>query len=154
MSIHYELLIKKMQCLELENTIMSIIGRSNGFYAFYSSSLFKFKNKKEAFDYCNHYYKEMFGTYRYTDFEDFQKHHQINKVSSVVDNPLEILEREYLLSWFKNQGFNTFTSFKAVILHFYPVISESTLYEFWQSKSLDAETQKYVGYVKQIIGKI
>lgn len=151
MSMYHELLAKTIKSLEQENLIMVLIGSPEGFYNFYNRSRWEFKNGKDCFDYCNQYYKGVFGRFLYSDFEEFQKENQLKQVPK--NTSIEILERKYLLTWFKSKGFNTWTSFKALVMHYYPATAESVLYDFWQNKTVDAETQKNVGYVKQIIGE-
>jgi len=135
-----------------------------GFYKFYFYNLHLYGNRETCFYYCNLYFKQQFGCDRYTSYSDFKEGMNLRYISNkpqkkiqlqpdLNKDALQILEREYLLSWFKSKGFNTWTSFKALVMHYYPLTVESFLYEFWQSKSFDAETQKNVGYVKQIIGE-
>lgn len=150
MSMYHELLAMKIKTLEQANIIIRLIGNPKGFYNLYSCSLWKFKTKKECFEYCNQYYKDFFGSFLYSDFEEFQKENQLKP--EVPQTAHEILEREYLISWFKSKGFNSFTAFKAIVLHYYPEIYEETLFVFWNYKS-DSEVAKYVNYVKQIIGE-
>jgi len=151
MSIYHDLLANKIKLLELQNEMMRILSTSKGFDVFYASAVFQFETKIEAFDYCNQFYKGMFGDFRYSNYQEFIKRN--SSASCSEPSSVEIMEREYLLAWFKGKGFNTWTSFKALVTHYYPLTVESFLYEFWQNKPVDAETQKNVGYVKQIIGE-
>jgi hypothetical protein len=142
------ILRNRIQILEQGNLILKILSTKNGFHGFYTSCLRDFKTDKERFDYCNQYFKEISGVYKYESFEEF-KGIQIPKTNH---NNLESLERDYLISWFKSKGFNSFTAFKAIVLHYYPEIYEETLFVFWNYK-IDTEVAKYVNYVKQIIGE-
>lgn len=149
--MHQELLAEKIKSLEKEVLILRLIGSPKGFYNFYNCSRWEFKSGKDCFEYCNQYYNKVFGRFLYSDYEEFQKDNQLKP--AVKNNSIQVIEREYLLAWFKSKGFNTWASFKALVMHYYPLTVESFLYEFWQSKSFDSETQKNVGYVKQIIGE-
>jgi hypothetical protein len=47
---------------------------------------------------------------------------RFNKPLVHYSTPSDTKERDYLLAWFKYKGFDTWTSFKALILHYYLIL--------------------------------
>jgi len=143
----------------VEGEIQSVFG----FYKFYFANLQFYSNQETCFKYCNQYFKNLFGYDRYDDFSQFRgeihglpirlKSQQVQVKVSEQSSSIEIMERDYLLAWFKSKGFNSWTSFKALVMHYYPLTLENQLYSFWKSESIVPEVMKNVGYVKQIIGE-
>jgi hypothetical protein len=128
-----------------------------GFYKFYYANLGFYPDRKTCFDFCNFYFKDQFGYYRYNSFDSFSGNAGVeNKaVANVLEKPtnlLQCLEREFLLSWFRQCGFDTWTSFKAIVLHSYPEVTEVKLLEFWKNTAIDAKVLIRVNHVKQILG--
>jgi hypothetical protein len=129
------------------------IQSSYGFFRFYFSNLHFYPNQQVCFDYCNAYFKAQFGYYRYDSYEAFKGgKNKVISFSSEPKNPLQSLEREFLIAWFKQCGFDTWTSFKAIVLHHFPEVTEIKLLEFWQNTAIDAHVLIRVNHVKQILG--
>lgn len=73
-------------------------------------------------------------------------------MSQLRMSPKDVLEREFLIAWFKQCGFDTWTSFKAIVLHHFPDITEKKLLDFWQNIDIDSHVLIRVNHVKQILG--
>jgi hypothetical protein len=140
--------------LESGNKLMEKFQTTKGFYEVYNDDLCHHELPELAFKSCNYAHFRLFGYYRFNNsFDDFLK---------VIDNrltisqqkmsPKEVLEREFLIAWFKQCGFDTWTSFKAIVLHHFPEVTEIKLLEFWQNTAIDAHVLIRVNHVKQILG--
>lgn len=132
------------------------IQSSYGFFRFYFSNLSFYPNQQVCFDYCNAYFKAQFGYYRYDSYESFKGGRDKVIVFSPVSHQKILskdeLEREFLLSWFKACGFDTWTSFKAIVLHHFPEVTEVKLLAFWQNTAIEQQVLIRVNHVKQILG--
>lgn len=151
MSLQNLLLYQKIKMIESQNAIMKMISTRKGFNAFYDSSMWQFKTPVACFNYCNSCFFDLFGSLKYESFEAFLQDNKKPVVSYAT--PSDTKERDYLLAWFKYKGFDTWTSFKALILHYYPDINERDLLNFYKGIAIDSNTLKGVGYTKQIIGE-
>lgn len=140
--------------LESGNKLMEKFQTTKGFYEVYNEELQRHELPDVAFASCNCAHKELFGYYRFNNsFDGFLK---------VIDNrlslsqqkmsPKDVLEREFLIAWFKQCGFDTWTSFKAIVLHHFPEVTEIKLLEFWQNTAIEKQVLIRIGHVKQILG--
>ncbi len=59
--------------IEKQNEQMRELSTRKGFYAAYFVALKTAKSNKEAFDNVNETYHELFGNYRYSDWNSFKK---------------------------------------------------------------------------------
>ena len=59
--------------IEKQNEQMRELSTRKGFYAAYFVELKTAKSNKEAFDTVNETYHELFGNYRYSDFNTFKR---------------------------------------------------------------------------------
>jgi hypothetical protein len=59
--------------LEKENSEMKILFTKNGFFKEYFKKLKTAKNNIEAFNEINERYHELFGKYRYSDYNTFKR---------------------------------------------------------------------------------
>lgn len=59
--------------LEKENELMKKLSTTTGFYGEYFKELKTAKSNKSAFDNINEIYHELFGEYRYSDWNSFKK---------------------------------------------------------------------------------
>jgi len=57
--------------IEKENEKLRLLSTQSGFYAEYFKQLKTAKSNKEAFDIVNNEYNELFGSYRYSDYNSF-----------------------------------------------------------------------------------
>lgn len=62
-------------------------------------------------------------------------------------------QRTCIVAVFKTWGFGDWFTFKKIILHFYPQVSENELYEFYTGLVVRQDVLKYVYYVYQIFQK-
>jgi hypothetical protein len=152
-----------------ENHHFNIVGEIQsafGFYKFYFANLQFYSKQETCFQYCNQYFKNQFGYDRYDSWEEFRgeigfrpmKPKLVKNIIPVIDSvsatsPIEIMEREFLISWFKHKGFDTWTSFKALVMHYYPALAERDVLNFWKGDTVVSDVLKCVSYVKQIIGE-
>lgn len=120
-----------------------------GFYYMYQESLASSGNSAEnTFECVNIQYRLLFGSKRYESYADFQRFCvKRGLVASDV-----ALTADFLKQWFIIKGFDTWVSFKPLMLHYYPKINEDHLLAFWEAKYFEPETVKLVDFVKQIIG--
>lgn len=132
--------------LKVKNKWMSYLAGS-GFLKLYIQKYEASRNPEGSFEYCNNQYMLVFGQLRYDDYEHFLKANFLKTSDS------DIMQRDYLLSFFKEVGFDSWESFSPLILHYYPQITVEKLYLFYQCRFLDKNTLKLVDFVRQIIGK-
>ena len=139
--------------LEAENKLMKRLSTLRGFYEIYNEELHRHGSPDLAFSECNINYRRLFGQYCYKSFESFLTDVKTNlTLAQIKISPKEALEREFLLAWFKECGFDTWTSFKAIVRHHYPEVTEVKLLEFWQNTAIDPLVLLRVNYTKQILG--
>lgn len=117
----------------------------NGFVLLYSELVEKGQNPKKAFDFCNNQYAVFCGNPKYKTFEAFLSANFSSKDSDKK-------HRDYLLSYFKENGFDSWESFSPLILCYYPQVTAEKLLLFYEGKQLDKEVLKHVDFVRQIIG--
>jgi hypothetical protein len=141
---------KEIEFLKAQNAIMDSISTSEKFFNFYFFNLKNFRNQESCFTYCNELYRNHFGSYRYESFEQFKNLPEYNEKQS--SSKVDKLEYQFLMALFKNKGFDTWISFKALVLHYYPEITEKRLSQFYHNEAIDAEVLKKVEWVRQIIG--
>ncbi|MCG9792512.1 hypothetical protein [Flavobacterium algicola] len=131
-----------------------------GFYKFYFANLHFYAKREDCFKYCNLYFREQFGYNRYDSWEEFfgvigvrpMNRKAVKITTPIVDClSVEKMERNFLIALFKQKGFDTWTSFKAIVMHYYQA-DETKLMAIWKGGLIDPETLKYVDYVRQIIG--
>ncbi|MGQ7945044.1 hypothetical protein [Flavobacterium sp. WC2509] len=145
--------LNHIKFLESQNKLMIKLATPKGFYELYNIELQKYGSPDLAFRICNVEYRRLFDTYRYDSFESFLVDIKKNlSVSQLKMSPKDVLEREFLLAWFKQCGFDTWTSFKAVVLHYFPEVTEVKLLAFWQNTAIEAQVLIRVNHVKQILG--
>jgi len=137
------------------------IESSFGFYKFFFANLRFYQNIEQCFEYCNIYFREKFGYYRYENYAKFRScvvGSSAKKTKLIPFEPLpifsnlDILEREFLMAWFQHNGFDSWESFKAIVIYYYSEVTEKKLREFYSNTTIDSEVLLKVGYVKQIIG--
>lgn len=139
--------------LESQNKLMIKLSTLKGFYELYNEDLQRHGCPDLAFYICNVEYRQLWGKYRYDCFESFLADVKKNlTISQQKMSPKDVLEREFLLAWFKQCGFDTWTSFKAVVLHYFPEVTEVKLLAFWQNTAIEAQVLIRVNHVKQILG--
>jgi hypothetical protein len=144
------LLIKQYQAREIEflivqNQLMNKLSTKRGFLDFYNENLKDYASAETCFAMCNKVYKDLFGTDRYSSYGEF------NTQNGNL-NSLDGLARTYLLAWFKECGFDSWSSLKAIVLHYYPEVTEVKLKDLWDCKIIDREVLTKLEWVKQIIG--
>lgn len=140
---------KEIEFLETQNSAMRSMSTTKKFFDFYFLNLKNFRNQESCFKYCNEFYHSLFGGYRYESFEQF-KNLSATRFQSLSHQ--DKLEYQFLMALFKNKGFDTWVSFKALVLHYYPEITEKRLSQFYHNEAIDAEVLKKVEWVRQIIG--
>ena len=150
MSANHNYLANKIQFIEAENAVMRSMSTTKKFFDFYVLKLASFKNEESCFKYCNDFYHSLFGCYRYESFEHFKKLTTYKTLQSL--SAVDRLEYQFLMALFKSKGFDTWVSFKALVLHYYPEITEKRLLQFYSGEAIDAEVLKKVEWVRQIIG--
>lgn len=139
--------------LESETKLMRKLSTVKGFYELYNENLQRHGSPDLALMLCNNEYKQRWGKNRYNSFESFLEDiDSCLTISQQKMSPKDVLEREFLIAHFKMCGFDTWTSFKAVVLHYYPEITEVKLLEFWQNTAIEANVLICVNRVKQILG--
>ncbi|RZJ33733.1 MAG: hypothetical protein EOO51_12640 [Flavobacterium sp.] len=62
----------RLEKLEKQNQLMRQLSTRDGFYAKYFEEIPKAKTNEEAFNTLNDLYFELFGEYRYSDFDSFK----------------------------------------------------------------------------------
>jgi hypothetical protein len=145
--------IAYIKFLEAENKLMIKLASTRGFYELYNQELYKHGSPELAWYECNAKYYKIFGYYRYDSFESFLLviKEKLTPAQQKM-SPKEVLEREFLITWFKQCGFDTWTSFKAIVRHHYPEVTEVKLLEFWQNTAIDPIVLIRVNHTKQILG--
>lgn len=138
-------LIKKVDYLTIKNDVMKCFA-ADGFLTLYNEYIKQGASSKEAYDVCSSNYEYFFGKPRYSSYQVFLNNNFTDKDS---DKKLRI----YLLSYFKEKGFDSWASFKPLIICYFPQVTSEKLLLFYNGKQLDKEVLKYVDYVRQIIGK-
>jgi hypothetical protein len=140
--------------LTAQNNLMRFIGNPNGFRDVYLDYLKKGYKSLDAYELTENMYKMLFGSGRFETYLDFLKRYNGNDLNFTTQNVLavQLMERDYLLAWFKSKGFDTWTSFSALIMHYYPGTVKSELLSLWKLQHVYPDVLKNVGYVKQIIG--
>jgi len=132
------------------------IHSSLGFYEFYFENLKYYPDRKSTFDFCNAFFKNQYGFYRYRNWDAFfgmsNNGSEIAAFVPVREKTLGEKQRDYLLTYFKNKGFDSWVSFKPLILCHFPEVDPAVLLLFYNGKSLDKEVLKYVDFTRQIIG--
>jgi hypothetical protein len=135
-----------IKVLELENIAMRRLASEQGFIDLVNDHIKFCGSEESAFNYVNAWYKRLLiYDSRYPSFKSYIE-------TKKLTNPLQSLEREFLLSWFRQCGFDTWTSFKAIVLHHYPEVTEKKLLEFWKNTAIDTNVLIRVNHVKQILG--
>lgn len=148
-----EYTLSYIEFLKSQNKLMIKLSTPKGFYELYNEDLQRHGSPDLAFCICNLEYRKIWGEYRYDSFESFLVDMKKNlTVSQLKISPKSVLEREFLIAWFKQCGFDTWTSFKAIVLHHFPEVTEKKLLEFWQNIAIDAHVLIRVNHVKQILG--
>lgn len=145
MSLIEEYQAREIEFLKIQNKVMIRLSTKRGFLDFYNENLKDCASAETCFAMCNIIYKDLIGTVRYSSFGEF------NTQNGNL-NSLDALARTYLLAWFKECGFDTWEALKAIVLHYYPEVTEVKLLDFWNCKVLDREVLTKLEWVKQIIG--
>lgn len=145
MSLIKEYQAREIEFLKVQNQIMTKLSKPRGFLDFYNENLKDYASAESCFAMCNILYKYLFGTFRYSSYGEFNT--QYGNLNS-----LDALARTYLLAWFKECGFDNWEALKAIVLHYYPEVTESKLKDFWDCKAIDREVLTKLEWVKQIIG--
>lgn len=145
MSLFEQYLAREIEFLKTQNEIMTKLSTKRGFLDFYNENLKDHASPETCFSMCNMIYKNLFGMFRYSSYADF------NKLNGNLKS-LDLLARTYLLAWFKECGFDNWEALKAIVLHYYPEVTESKLKDFWDCKVIDREVLTKLEWVKQIIG--
>lgn len=135
--------VKIAYLTEKDEMIKLFLG--SGFVRLYSELVEKGQNPKKAFDFCNNQYAVFCGNPKYKTFEAFLSANFSSKDSDKK-------HRDYLLSYFKENGFDSWESFSPLILCYYPQVTAEKLLLFYEGKQLDKEVLKHVDFVRQIIG--
>lgn len=132
-----------------------------GFFKFYFENLKMYPDKATCFAYCNEYFYLKYGYYRYNNYNEFAGGSV--KVSSQLSAALlsevnssikasDVKLREFLMILFKEKGFDSWVSFRPLVLHYYPQIHPDKLKSFYNGSECDKEVLKLVDFVRQIIG--
>ena len=143
-----------IEFLTAQNNLMRFIGTPNGFRGVYLEYLKKGYKSLEAYRLTENMYLILFGFNRFESHDIFLKSYNGNDLNFRTENVLsvQLMERDYLLAWFKSKGFDTWTSFSALVMHYYPSTVKSELLSLWKLQHVYSDVLKNVGYVKQIIG--
>lgn len=143
-----------IEFLTAQNNLMRFIGTPNGFRDVYLGYLKKGYKSLDAYQLTANMYKMLFGFNRFESHEIFLKSYKSDDFHCGTKNVLavQLMERDYLLAWFKSKGFDTWTSFSALVMHYYPGTVKSELLSLWKLQHVYPDVLKNVGYVKQIIG--
>jgi len=148
-----EYTLNYIEFLKSQNKLMIKLSTPKGFYELYNEDLQRHGSPDLAFRVCNVEYWNIWGEFRYDSFESFLSDVKKNlTISQQKMSPKDVLEREFLLAWFKTCGFDTWTSFKAIVLHYFPEVTEVKLLAFWQNTAIDKQVLIRVNHVKQILG--
>jgi hypothetical protein len=143
-----------IEFLTAQNNLMRFIATHNGFRDVYLDYLKKGYKSLEAYQLTENMYLILFGFNRFESYEIFLKIYKSDEFYCGTKNVLsvQLMERDYLLAWFKSKGFDTWTSFSALVMHYYPGTVKSELLSLWKLQHVYPDVLKNVGYVKQIIG--
>lgn len=136
---------KEIEFLKAQNKLMTKLSTKRGFLDFYNENLKDHNSPESCFNMCNSVYQKLFGPNRYSTLAEF------NKQNGNL-NSLDVLARTYLLAWFKECGFDNWEALKAIVLHYYPEVTESKLKDFWDYTAINREVLTKLDWVKQIIG--
>lgn len=145
MDLYKDYITKEIEFLTVKNKLMKDLRSENGFMNLYSEILKQVPDSEKCFAICNIIYNQLFRKNCYDKFSDFNIRYKN------IDT-LNILEREFLMAWFKHNGFDTWESFKAIVIYYYSEVTEVKLREFYSNAAIDSDVLLKVGYVKQIIG--
>lgn len=140
-----EYTVKQVDFLQVKVDLMKLFSE-DGFEIYYSELVKSGNDSVLAYGLCDHHFKLFFGFSKYGSYEVFVKRNFANKDS---DKKL----RAYLMSYFKEKGFDSWASFSPLIMCYFPQVTAEKLHLFYIGKQLDKEVLKYVDYVRQIIGK-
>jgi hypothetical protein len=135
-----------IKVLELENMAMRRLASEKGFIDLVNDHIKICGSEESTFNYVDCWHRRLL--LRDSPYSSFKSYVEAKKLT----NPLQSLEREFLLSWFRQCGFDTWTSFKAIVLHHYPEVTEKKLLEFWKNTAIDTNVLIRVNHVKQILG--
>lgn len=145
MKLYEQYLAKEIEFLKAQNEIMKKLSTKRGFLDLYNEILEDFPSAESCFEACNIICIGLFRMPKYSSFGEFNAQHGNL-------NSLDALARTYLLAWFKECGFDNWEALKAIVLHYYPEVTESKLKDFWDCKAIDREVLTKLEWVKQIIG--
>ena len=145
MLLKQQYLAREIEFLKAQGEMMKRLSTKRGFLDLYNESLKDCASAEACFVSCNRIYKDLFGMPKYSSFGEFNT--QYGNLNS-----LDALARTYLLAWFKECGFDNWEALKAIVLHYYPEVTESKLKDFWDCKVIDREVLTKLEWVKQIIG--
>lgn len=140
--------VKQLEFLTIKVDLMKLFSEE-GFEIFYNESIESGMDSELAYVLCDHHYKLLLGRPRFSNYETFKSFLDNNFTNKDSDKKLRI----YLMAYFKEKGFDSWVSFKPLIICYFPQVTPEKLQLFYEGKQLDKEVLKYVDYVRQIIGK-